>query len=67
MNNEQGATLLARVKAGDLVTIRELNGGMATGKVYAVGCDGAAAWLRDARNHIRPVTLGNIISIRPRD
>lgn len=32
MNNSNGAALLARVKPGDLVTVRRADGGRATGR-----------------------------------
>lgn len=62
MNNENGKALLARVRAGDLVTLRMPDGSQFTGRawiglgMFATGADGRA--LR--------VTESNILRIDPR-
>lgn len=64
MNNSNGAALLARVKAGDLVTVRRRDGGQSTGiaEYRATGL-----YARTGPLFSQPIMESNIISIRPRD
>ena len=64
MNNSNGAALLARVKPGDLVTVRAGDGSRVTGRAEFIGK--AAICKAQPVSASRFVTAGNIISISPR-
>lgn len=63
MNNANGAALLARVKPGDLVTIRNADGSQTTGRARAshTGLYTCAPFSLAPE----PVTADNIVSIAP--
>lgn len=63
MNNSNGSALLARVKSGDLVTIRREDGGTATYRAIVTHTGRYIA--RDARNAEFAITADNIVSIAP--
>lgn len=64
MNNINGAALLERIRAGDLVTIRTARGHTVTGRarVYA---DTAGFAVETCNGRGVGVNAGNIINVRP--
>lgn len=61
MNRADGAALLARVRAGDRVTVRRKDGGQSTGRAEL---DAAGAWrIRTGPLFSEPVTAHNIVRI----
>lgn len=71
MNNVNGAALLARVRPGDLVTIRKRDGSTLTGRasrdVESLGAllNPDRMDVRDARGFRYSVTAANIVAVRP--
>lgn len=75
MNNSNGAALLARVKPGDLVTVRAIGGELLTGRAYRFAPSPADVWagltrpdwvILTGRHTSAGVTAANIVSISPR-
>lgn len=63
MNNDDGETILARVREGYRVTVRRADGGQATGRAER-GPDGQ--WrARVGPLFSHPVTAGTIIRVQP--
>ena len=62
MNNSNGAALIARIKAGSLVTVRAGNGSLITGRVEFIGetiiCKAQPV------SASRFVTAGNIVRVQ---
>lgn len=68
MNNENGAALLARVKPGDLVTIRRYDGSRRTGRAHSHhDMTGRREFYVTTGYDAMPesVTAGNIIKVEP--
>ena len=63
MNNTNGAALLARVKAGDLVTVRTPSGSLLTGR-YRENTLGLPLAIAPG-GRFQFVTAGNIIRVQP--
>lgn len=71
MNNSNGAAMLARIKPGDLVTVRTRDGGQATGRAHR-DTESLGALLnpdrlevRDARGFRRTITADNVVRVVP--
>lgn len=63
MNNSNGAALIARVRAGSTVTIRDHRGAMVTGKALT-GSD--AGWLcRTSYGFAFAADSGNVTRVQP--
>lgn len=65
MNNVNGAALEARVKAGDLVTVRLADGSTRKGRAHLIG---SGQWCVCGQQHppSYPATAENIIAVEPR-
>ena len=65
MNNERGAELLAALKPGDLVTIRDTDGGQRIGRA-ARHPDGLFIMAGAHGGKLYKVTSSNILKVQPR-
>jgi hypothetical protein len=67
MNNSNGDALLARVKAGNLVTVRAIGGELLTGRAKRTRSGmGKEVWAITTGPHTSAeMTAGNIVRVRP--